>query len=141
MSSVSAKQTDAMVEKILRNPRTITLAGASPELALIPARPPTAGRSCQSNGRRDPQPESMPIAARGPGIDRTGRRFRPPEQAPSIAQQSVAVGAQALWPQLEITSAEARDIAESAGLLHVESRCPIIEQRRLGLREPGHTRQ
>lgn len=59
--------------------------------------------------------------------------FRPSEQAPDIARQAVEAGATALWLQLGIVSAEARDIAESAGLLYVEDRCLIIEQRRTGI--------
>jgi len=42
-----------------------------------------------------------------------------------------------LWLQLGIASAEARAIAEQAGLLYVEDRCLIIEQRRLGLTAPA----
>jgi len=42
-----------------------------------------------------------------------------------------------LWLQLHIASAEARQIAEDAGLLYVEDRCMLIEQRRLGLRAPS----
>lgn len=63
--------------------------------------------------------------------------FRPSEQTPDIARQAVAAGATALWLQLGIASAEAREIAESAGLLYVENRCLAIEQRRLRLDAPG----
>ena len=63
--------------------------------------------------------------------------FRPSHQAPDIARQAVAVGATALWLQLGIASQEARDIAGMAGMLYVEDRCLIIEQRRLSLRAPG----
>ena len=49
----------------------------------------------------------------------------------------MAAGATALWLQLGITSAEARAIAEQAGLLYVDDRCLIIEQRRLGLTAPS----
>jgi predicted CoA-binding protein len=38
----------------------------------------------------------------------------------------------------EWVSSEARAIAEGAGLLYVEDRCLVIEQRRLGLDAPGH---
>jgi uncharacterized protein len=62
--------------------------------------------------------------------------FRPAEQAADIARQAVAAGATALWLQLGIASAEARAIAEDTGLLYVEDRCLVIEQRRLGLRAP-----
>jgi predicted CoA-binding protein len=63
--------------------------------------------------------------------------FRPAWQAPDIARQAVAAGATALWLQLGIASAEARTIAEGAGLLYVEDRCLVIEQRRLGLEAPA----
>ena len=63
--------------------------------------------------------------------------FRPSEQTSDIARQAVAAGATALWLQLGIVSAEARAIAEDAGLLYVEDRCLIIEQRRLHLEAPG----
>jgi uncharacterized protein len=49
--------------------------------------------------------------------------FRPAEEAPAIARQAVALGAKALWLQLEITSTEARAIAEEAGLAYVEDHC------------------
>ena len=62
--------------------------------------------------------------------------FRPSEQTADIARQAVAAGATALWLQLAIASAETREIAEDAGLLYVEDRCLIIEQRRLRLRAP-----
>ena len=63
--------------------------------------------------------------------------FRPSGQTPDIARHAVAAGATALWLQLGIASAEARAIAEDAGLLYVEDRCLIIEQRRLNLEAPG----
>jgi predicted CoA-binding protein len=62
--------------------------------------------------------------------------FRPSEATPDIAQQAVSAGASALWLQLGIASAAARAVAEEAGLLFVEDRCLIIEQRRLGLDAP-----
>jgi len=63
--------------------------------------------------------------------------FRPSGAAPDIARQAVAAGATALWLQLGIASDEARAIAEDAGLLYVEDRCLIIEQRRLGVDAPA----
>jgi predicted CoA-binding protein len=62
--------------------------------------------------------------------------FRPSDQTPDIARQAVAAGATALWLQLHIASDEARRIAEEAGLIYVENRCLIIEQRRLRLNAP-----
>jgi predicted CoA-binding protein len=63
--------------------------------------------------------------------------FRPSPQTPEVARQAVAAGATALWLQLGIFSDEARLIAEDAGLLYVEDRCLIIEQRRLRLEAPA----
>jgi len=63
--------------------------------------------------------------------------FRPSAQTPDIARQAVAAGATALWLQLGIASAEARAIARDAGLLYVENRCLVIEQRRLGVDAPA----
>src|SRR2546422_861075 len=49
--------------------------------------------------------------------------FRPAADAPEIARQAVAVGAKALWLQLDIRSDEARRIAEAGGLDYVEDEC------------------
>ena len=49
--------------------------------------------------------------------------FRPAADAPEIARQAAAVGAQAFWLQLEIRSDEARRIAEAAGMDYVEDEC------------------
>jgi predicted CoA-binding protein len=57
--------------------------------------------------------------------------FRRPEYTPDVARQAVAVGARALWLQLGIRNAEARAIAEGAGLTYVEDRCLKIEHARL----------
>ena len=60
--------------------------------------------------------------------------FRPSADCPDIARQAVAAGAKALWLQLGIVSAEAREIAESAGLLYVEDRCIAVERARHAIR-------
>jgi predicted CoA-binding protein len=52
--------------------------------------------------------------------------FRPASDAPEIARQAVAVGAKALWLQLDIRSDEARRIAEAAGLDYVEDECTAV---------------
>jgi predicted CoA-binding protein len=52
--------------------------------------------------------------------------FRPSADAPEIARQAAAVGAKALWLQLDIRSEEARRIAESAGMDYVEDECTAI---------------
>jgi predicted CoA-binding protein len=62
--------------------------------------------------------------------------FRPSADAADVARQAVAVGAKALWLQLGIVSAEAREIAVTNGLLYVEDRCIAVERARHGLRSP-----
>ena len=52
--------------------------------------------------------------------------FRPAADAPEIARQAVAIGAKALWLQLDIRSEEARRIAEAAGLDYVEDECTAV---------------
>jgi predicted CoA-binding protein len=49
--------------------------------------------------------------------------FRPAADAPDIARQAAAIGAKALWLQLDIRSADARAIAEAAGMDYVEDAC------------------
>ena len=52
--------------------------------------------------------------------------FRRSEFCPDVARQAVAAGAGALWLQLGVVSAEAREIAEEAGLDYVENECTAI---------------
>ena len=52
--------------------------------------------------------------------------FRPAADAPAIAREAAAIGAGALWLQLDIRSAEARRIAEAAGMDFVEDQCTAV---------------
>jgi uncharacterized protein len=52
--------------------------------------------------------------------------FRRAEFCPAVAEEAVAIGAKALWLQLGIVSAEARAIAERAGMDYVENACTAI---------------
>lgn len=65
--------------------------------------------------------------------------FRPSEEAPEIARQTVKIGAKVLWLQLGITSVEARRIAEDAGITYIEDRCMSVESRRLGVSKRSGT--
>jgi predicted CoA-binding protein len=134
--------TDETVEQILRTYDTITVVGASnaPEKPAhyVPAHMQDRGwRIVPVNPRGGTvlgEPVYPSLAeAPAPGLVNV---FRPSPQTPDIARQAVAAGATALWLQLGIASAEARRIAEEAGLLYVEDRCLIIEQRRTGLTAP-----
>ena len=135
--------TDAVVERILTTCSTITVVGAS-------AAPPKAAHYVPAHMQRhgwriipvNPHAEvilgerAYRTLADVPGPAGLVDVFRPPVQAPDFARQAVAAGATALWLQLGIAAREARAIAEEAGLLYVEDRCLIIEQRRLGLEAP-----
>jgi hypothetical protein len=138
-------ETDAVVEAILRRYDTITVVGAS-NAAEKPAHYVPA--HMQDHGWRiipvNPREETILGERVHPSLAAIEEPvglvdvFRPSEQTPDIARQAVAAGATALWLQLHIASAEARQIATDAGLLYVEDRCLIVEQRRLGLNAPVH---
>jgi uncharacterized protein len=134
--------TDATVEKILRGYDTITFVGASNDPAkpahyvpdhmrqhgwrIVPVNPrggTILGEQAYESLADAPKPGLVDV-------------FRPSDQTPDIARQAVAAGATALWLQLHIASDEARRIAEDAGLVYVENRCLIVEQRRLRLDAP-----
>jgi predicted CoA-binding protein len=136
-------ETDAMVERILRGYDTITVVGASRSsykaAHSVPAHMQRHGwRIIPVNPYADQLLGESAYRTLASVPEQVGLVdvFRPPGQTPDIARQAVAAGATALWLQLGIVSAEARAIAEDAGLLYVEDRCLIIEQRRLNLKAP-----
>ncbi len=57
--------------------------------------------------------------------------FRKSQEIPSLAGDAAAIGAKVLWMQLGVANAEARRLAEAAGLEVVEDRCVKIEHARL----------
>jgi uncharacterized protein len=140
---VTTDDTDAIVEHLLRTYATITVVGASvaPSKAAhsVPAHMQRHGwRIIPVNPRAEeilgePVYRSLAEIPEQVGLVDV---FRPSPETPEVARQAVEAGATALWLQLGIRSDEARAIAESAGLLYVEDRCLIIEQRRLGLEAP-----
>lgn len=65
--------------------------------------------------------------------------FRPAEEAPAIARAAVERGARVLWLQHGIRSAQARAIAEDAGLVYVEDTCMWEVANRLKV-APDHRR-
>ncbi len=135
--------TDTIVEQILTSYDTITVVGASAATAKaahsVPAYMQRHGwRIIPVNPRADKILGARVYRTLAEVPEQIGLVdvFRPSWQAPDVARQAVAAGATALWLQLGIASAEARAIAEEAGLLYVEDRCLVIEQRRLGLAAP-----
>ncbi len=63
--------------------------------------------------------------------------FRPSDEAPGIARQAAAIGAKALWLQLDLRSDEARRIAESAGMDYVEDECTAVVSSLYRIRKTG----
>jgi uncharacterized protein len=61
--------------------------------------------------------------------------FRPADEAPAITQQAVAIGARAVWLQTGLTSADARRIAEAAGLDFVEDHCIAVERAKFSIEQ------
>jgi predicted CoA-binding protein len=59
--------------------------------------------------------------------------FRPAAEAPQVAREAVAAGATVLWLQAGISSEEARQVAEAAGLTVVMDRCMGATHGELGL--------
>jgi hypothetical protein len=132
--------TDAEVRELLRGVKVIAVVG----LSANPDRPSNqVGWYLHHQGYRlfgvnpmCPAPEvfGVPMV---PALDQVPEPihlvdvFRRPEYTPDVARQAVAVGARALWLQLGIRSAEARAIAEGAGLAYVEDRCLKVEHGRL----------
>jgi predicted CoA-binding protein len=135
--------TDETVALILRRYPTITVVGASnaahKAAHYVPKHMQEHGWTIVPVNPRggtilgEPAYRTLAEAPR-PGLVNV---FRPAEQTPDVARQAVAAGATALWLQLHIASEEARWIAEDAGLLYVENRCLIIEQRRLDVAAPA----
>jgi predicted CoA-binding protein len=124
-------------EQILAEARTIAVVGASPKpwrpsnqvmrylleagYRVIPVRP----RDCDEVLG---VPYVASLAEISEPIDLVDV-FRRPEFTPQVAREAVAAGAGALWLQSGIVSAEARAIAEEAGLDYVENACTKVVHR------------
>jgi uncharacterized protein len=132
--------TDAEVRELLRGVKVIAVVG----LSANPDRPSNqVGWYLHHQGYRlfgvnpmCPAPEVFGVPVL-PALDQVPEPidlvdvFRRPEYTPDVARQAVAVGARALWLQLGIRSAEARAIADGAGLAYVEDRYLKVEHGRL----------
>ena len=122
---------------ILREAKTIAVVGASPKpwrpsndvmgylleqgYRVIPVRP----RDCD-------EVHGIPCVTSLAEIDEPIDLvdvFRRAELCPGHAREAVAAGAKALWLQMGIVSAEARAIAEEAGLDYVENACTKVVHR------------
>ena len=57
--------------------------------------------------------------------------FRRSDLVPPIAEDAIAIGADALWLQLDVINYEAAERAKAAGLAVVMNRCIAVDHRRL----------
>jgi uncharacterized protein len=124
-------------QEILADTRTIALVGASPKperpsnqvmrylldvgYRVIPVRPldcdEVHGVPCVATLAEVDEPIDL--------VD----VFRRPEFCAGHAREAAAAGAGALWLQMGIESAEARRIAEEAGMDYVENACTQVVHR------------
>jgi predicted CoA-binding protein len=123
-------------EEILRKAKSIALVGASPEpgrpshdvmayllragYRVVPVNPLAAevlGQRCLGSLAELEEPVDL--------VD----VFRRPEYCGAVAREAAATGAGALWLQLGIVSAEARQVAEEAGMDYVENACTAVVHR------------
>ena len=121
-------------EQILREARTIAVVGASPR----PERPSHGvARYLERAGYRvfrvNPFCEDYwpSLASLEEPVDLVDV-FRRTEFCAEVAREAAAVGAPALWLQLGVRSAEARQVAIASGMDYVEDACTAIVHRDLG---------
>ena len=126
-------------EQILRDARTIAIVGASPR----EGRPShTVMRYLQRAGFRclpvNPTCDAVlgvPAVARLADLDEPVDLvdvFRRAELCADVAREAAAVGAPAIWLQLGLRSAEARQVAIASEMDYVEDACTLIVHRDLG---------
>ncbi len=125
-------------EEILRSAQTIAVVGASPDPLRTSHR---VMRYLQRVGYRcipvNPNADDVlgercyPSLADLPGPVDLVDVFRRAEYCADVAREAAAIGAPALWLQLGLRSAEARDVADEAGMEYVEDACTAVVHRRV----------
>lgn len=133
-------------ERLLRTYDTITVVGASrdpgKEAHAIPAQMQRRGwRIIPVNPYAHELfgEKAYPTLAEVPEPIGLVNVFRPSADAADVVRQAIAAGATAVWLQLGIVSAEARDLAAAAGIAYVENRCLAVERARYALSAKSRT--
>ena len=137
MKDIADYQDPELIQRLLHNSRTVAIVGLSPNhlrasnfvgfyaarhgYRVIPVNP----REDEVLGERS-YPSLSAISEPVDIVD----VFRAPDAVPAIAEESVAIGAGALWLQFGVISHEGAAIAEHGGLDVVMDRCFKIEHAR-----------
>ena len=133
--------TDAEIASLLRDVKTIAVVGWSPKAdrpshgvaaflkrrgyRVIPVNPGQAGQEALGETVRSSLAEVGPVDM----VD----IFRRSEEAGVVVDETIAIGAKAVWMQLGVIDEAAAERARKAGLKVVMNRCPAIEIPRLGV--------
>jgi predicted CoA-binding protein len=132
---------DTEIRDILTSVKTIALVGWSPKpdrpshrvaaylksrgYRVIPVNPGQAGQEALGETVRASLAEAGPVDM----VD----IFRRSEEAGTVVDEAIAVGAKVVWMQLGVIDEAAAKRARSVGLRVVMDLCPAIEIPRLGL--------
>lgn len=133
---------DTVIVATLRGARTIAVVGASPKphrashgvmrflqgkgYRCIPVNPGHAGESLLGETVYA-QLSDIPVPVDLVDV------FRNPEAAGPVVDAAIAIGAKAVWMQLDVVNEAAAERARKAGLTVIMDRCPAIEWARLHL--------
>ena len=134
-------QSDAAIRAVFAATRRIALVGASDKpwrashevmgfllghgFDVIPVNPHRAGQSIHG------QMVVANLAAAGP-IDMVDV-FRNAAHVGALVDEAIRLGAKSIWMQLGVVDRAAAERARAAGIAVFMDRCPVIEDRRLGL--------
>lgn len=140
MSSIDG-QSDETIRDILTTTRRIALVGASarPERAshgvmrflldsgfdVTPVNPMLLGQAIHGRAVVADLAEAAPLDM--VDVFRNSRHVGP------VVDQAMRIGARCIWMQLGVIDTGAAALARAVGIRVVMDRCPVIEDRRLGL--------
>jgi predicted CoA-binding protein len=134
-------ESDATIRRILTSTRRIALVGASMKpwrasygvmrflldrgFDVTPVNPVLAGQILHGRLVVGQLPDAAPLEM----VD----VFRNSSHVSGVVDEVIRLGATSIWMQLGVIDQDAASRARAAGITVVMDRCPVIEDRRLGL--------